>query len=95
MAGSLIFISVGNGLDKRLEIAPLMQKGVRRHVAASPETFSGWSIRHREKQPVTAFSSSISLAFSRTRERKASRSSRDVAQFINKINQQKLRRELP
>src|SRR5229473_4349571 len=49
------FLAVGNSLDKGLEIVPLVQKGLRRHVAASPETFSAWSICRREKLPVKAF----------------------------------------
>src|SRR5713226_4211200 len=49
-------LAVGNSLDKCLEIASLMQKRVRRHVATSPETFSAWSICRREKLPVRAFS---------------------------------------
>src|SRR5208282_5577790 len=54
-SGIIDLFAVGNGLDKRLEIASLMEKRVR-HVATSPETFSAWSICRREKPPVRAFS---------------------------------------
>src|SRR3954449_6588092 len=36
-------LGVGNGLDKCLKVASLVQEAIRRHVAASPETFSAWS----------------------------------------------------
>src|ERR1700686_3683755 len=53
-----------------LEIVPLMQKGVRRHGATSPETFSAWSICRREKLPVKAFSGpSLWLFREREKER--------------------------
>jgi len=60
-------LGVGNGRDKCLEIASLMQKRVR-HVATSPEAFSVWSICRREKMRMKAFSGS-SLWLFREREK--------------------------
>src|SRR5580692_1413747 len=67
-SGLIDLLAISDGLDKRLEVASLMQKGVRRHVAASPETSSAWSICRREKPPVRAFSGSSLWPF-REREK--------------------------
>jgi hypothetical protein len=65
--GIVDLLAAGNGFDKRLEIAPLMQKRFKRHVAASAGTFSVWNTCRREKLPANVFAGP-SLWFFRERE---------------------------
>ena len=75
-------LPVGNGLDKSLEIASLMQKRVRRHGATSPETFSAGSICRREKLPVKDFSGPSLWLFANARKNGVP-ILRKVAQFVD------------